>query len=115
MKKIAILRCLQTGFSCTGSGCLKAWNEKEKAFACYKEEDATLAAFLNCNGCDKDPAQDEDMLKKIDRLEKMGVAVVHTSGCTVKDRETGNRCPNIEKIVQMLQQRQIEVVRGTHK
>ena len=33
MKKIAILRCLKTSASCAGAGCLRAFYEKDKAFA----------------------------------------------------------------------------------
>lgn len=115
MKKIAILRCLETSQTCTGSGCLKAWNEKAKAFSCYAEEDVSLAAFLNCNGCEKDPAEDEGMLKKLNRLKAMGVEIVHTSGCTLKDRENQAYCANIEKIVSILHERGIQTVHGTHK
>ena len=33
MKKIAILRCLKTSASCAGAGFLRAFYEKDKAFA----------------------------------------------------------------------------------
>ena len=33
MKKIAILRCLIISASCAGAGCLRAFYEKDKAFA----------------------------------------------------------------------------------
>lgn len=115
MKKIAILRCLETSKRCTGSGCLKAWNEKTKAFARYAGEEVCLAAFFNCNGCDRDPLTDGEMLRKLDRLQSMGVTAVHTAGCTVKDRETRRCCENIEKIAGLLRQRGIEIVPGTHK
>lgn len=115
MKKIAILRCMEVSQRCTGSGCLKAWNNRDKAFAPYADEDVTLAAFLNCNGCEKNPAEDEGMLKKLDRLKAMGVEIVHTSGCTMKDRENQKRCSNVEKIVDMLHERGIQTVHGTHK
>lgn len=115
MKKIAILRCLETSLSCTGSGCMKAWNNKDKAFARYAEEDVMLASFLNCNGCDRDPVTDEGMLKKLDRLQKMGVEIVHISGCAMKDRENQRYCANMTKIVDMLHERGIQTVHGTHK
>lgn len=51
MKKIAVLRCLRTSNNCTGSGCLKAFNNKTNAFAVYEAEETELAAFLNCSGC----------------------------------------------------------------
>ena len=49
MKKIAVLRCLRTSNNCTGSGCLKAFNNKTNAFAVYEAEETELAAFLNCS------------------------------------------------------------------
>lgn len=115
MRKIAILRCLDVSMRCTGSGCLKAWNNRDKAFSTYADEDVTLAAFLNCNGCGQDPAGDEGMIKKLDRLRKMGVEIVHTSSCAMKDRENQVYCPNMEKIVGMLRERGIRTVHGTHK
>ena len=51
MKKIAVLRCLRTSNNCTGSGCLKAFNNKTNAFVVYEAEETELAAFLNCSGC----------------------------------------------------------------
>ncbi len=114
MKKVAILRCMNVSYSCTGSGCLKAWREKSKAFADYDEEDE-LVSFLHCNGCDCDPATDEGMQKKLNRLQKNGVDVVHTSGCTIRDKESGKRCPKIDQLVEMLQERGIKTVHGTHK
>ena len=38
MKKIAVLRCLRVSASCTGSGCLRALNEKTGAFERYGDE-----------------------------------------------------------------------------
>lgn len=113
MKKVAILRCMQVSNSCTGSGCLKAWREREKAFANYGQ-DSELVSFFHCNGCDRNPVTDEGMEKKLNRLVKMGVGVVHTSDCTVRDKATGKRCPKIDQIAEMLQERGIETLHGTH-
>ena len=114
MKKVAILRCMNVSNSCTGSGCLKAWREKTKAFSCY-EEDTELVSFFHCNGCDCDPATDEGMQKKLNRLQKNGVEVVHTSSCTVRDKESGKRCAKIDQLAQLLEERGIQTVHGTHK
>ena len=51
MKKIAILRCLKTSASCAGAGCLRAFYEKDKAFAQYGDEELRLMAMWTCNGC----------------------------------------------------------------
>lgn len=115
MKKLAILRCMNISRSCTGSGCLRACREKSGAFARYEGEETELVSFLHCNGCESDPATDEGMKKKVERLQKFGVEVVHTSNCTVRDKENGVRCPNVEKIVALLRERGIQTVHGTHK
>ena len=52
MKKIAILRCMKVSNSCTGSGCLKAWNGRDRAFAGYAEEDQLISFFHNPHNVD---------------------------------------------------------------
>lgn len=114
MKKIAILRCLNKAESCTGSGCLKSMREKSKAFSPYAGEETELCAFFTCNGCARDPETDEALLKKLDRLQKMGIDVLHTAGCTAKG-EAGAWCENVAKIACLARARGIAVVHGTHK
>ena len=57
MKKIAVLRCLRVSASCTGSGCLRALNEKTgarlnvmamKLCRLLPFLPATAAAKINC-------------------------------------------------------------------
>ena len=114
MKKIAILTCMDVSMRCTGSGCLRACHEKSKGFSRYGEEEIVLISYLHCNGCGADPEQDEGLLKKLNRLQTKGIDVVHTSSCTVRDRSSGIRCAKIDKIADMLQERGIQVVHGTH-
>ena len=100
MKKIAVLRCLRTSNNCTGSGCLKAFNNKTNAFAVYEAEKTEL----------------EGLRKKLDRLVTIGVEAVHLSGCTKKKDAQGEKheCPVITKTAEYLEQQGITVVRGTH-
>ena len=102
MKKIAVLRCLRTSNNCTGSGCLKAFNNKTNAFA----------------GCGdvQMPNNEEGLHKKLDRLVTIGVEAVHLSGCTKKKDAQGEKheCPVITKTAEYLEQQGITVVRGTH-
>lgn len=114
MRKIAILSCLDACQVCTGAACFQAWNEKKKHFSCYSEEDVSFAAFFHCNGCGKDPAGDKGMKEKLDRLQSMGVDTVHTGVCTMKDAKQNIQCPNIAKILDMLHERGIQTVQGTH-
>lgn len=114
MKKIAILSCLDACQVCTGAACFQVWNEKRKHFSCYAEEDVSFAAFFHCNGCSKDPIEDKGMKEKLDRLQSMGVDVVHTGVCTMKDAKQNVQCPNITKVLDMLHERGIKTVHGTH-
>lgn len=114
MKKIAILTCLDACQVCTGASCLNAWNSKSRHFAPYAGEEASLEAFFHCNGCGKDPETDKGMLEKLDRLQSTGVETVHIGVCAVKDREAGTLCPVMEKIRNMLHNRGIQTVLGTH-
>ena len=113
MKRIAILTCLKACQVCTGASCLAAWNGRKGGFAQYTGEDISLEAFCHCNGCDKDPETDAGIREKLERLQKIGVEVVHTGVCTLH-RETKELCPTIAKIHRLLQQRGIQVVQGTH-
>ncbi|MDE7221292.1 MAG: CGGC domain-containing protein [Oscillospiraceae bacterium] len=114
MKHIAILTCLNACGVCTGASCLRAWNRRERGFAPYAGEDASLEAFFHCGGCGTDPETDDGMLEKLDRLQSIGVDTVHTGICAVKDRETGELCPAIAKIQEMLRSRGIKTIVGTH-
>lgn len=112
MKRIAILNCLQANEVCASAACLKAWNERGKAFARYQGEEAELVAFLRCNGCENDPGRDAGMQEKIPRLVKIGADAVHLGVCTKK--QGGIRCPVIQEIERLLQKRGIPCVDGTH-
>ncbi len=114
MKHIAILTCLDACKVCTGASCLKAWNDRTRGFAPYAGEEAQLDAFFHCNGCSSQPEDDPGMREKLDRLQSMGVTAVHTGVCTCKGPDYKAYCPNIAQIVSLLEQRGIQVIRGTH-
>ena len=84
MKKIAILTCIKSNSVCTGASCLKAMNERTRSFAPYKGEPLQLMAFLHCNGCACDYDTDPGFLEKLERLEQIGVEIVHAGICTRK-------------------------------
>lgn len=118
MKKIAIIRCLRTSNTCSGSGCMKAFNNRDKMFSQYGEEPIELTAFLNCSGCGAEemPNSEASFKKKLDRLVDLGIDVVHMSGCTNKKDAQGEKreCPIITKAAEYLQEHGITIVRGTH-
>lgn len=114
MKKIAILTCLRACQVCTGASCLQAWNDKSRYFSVYADEEVQLVAFAHCNGCDSDPATDKGMQEKLDRLQKIGVDMVHTGVCTMMGRDNPTQCPKITAILDELHKRGIQTTHGTH-
>ncbi len=111
MKRIAMLNCLKSNNVCTGAACLQALEQRRKAFASYGEEEVRLLAFMRCNGCEKNPEQDLGMQEKLDRLQSIGVEIIHAGACTQK---RGGECPTITAILKMCEERGMQVVRGTH-
>lgn len=112
MKKIAFLNCLKANRVCTGASCFRAFNNRTRSFERYADQDVEVAAFMRCNGCESDPLTDDGILEKVERLKEEQVETVHLGACT-KNRE-GKRCPTIEKIMKLIEERGIELVDGTH-
>lgn len=117
MKKIAVLRCLRVSASCTGSGCLRALNEKTGAFERYGDETLQAAAVFTCNGCGENKLPNQEGInKKVERIIKMQSDALHLSNCTMPKDENGNRviCPVIKELEDKFTAAGIDVVRGTH-
>ena len=72
MKKIAILINVSSMDSCSCSGCLEAFRTRKAAFSRYGE-DVELAAFTTSGG---------DLEKKIAKMKRKGIKIVHLSTCT---------------------------------
>lgn len=53
MVKIGIIKCIHANDVCTGAGCLNAFNHRTDFFKGYSR-DTELAAFMACNGCEKE-------------------------------------------------------------
>lgn len=115
MCKVAILTCDLANRTCTGAGCMKAFNNREAFFEGYKD-DTKLVAFMHCNGCTDImpymPREDEGMIKKVDRLKNECVDVVHIGVC--RNKRDGYECSRMTEIACMIEERGIKVVRGTH-
>ncbi len=120
MKRIGILTCLHAGEICTGASCLRAFAERKYFFEGYGE-DTQLLAFMKCNGCAEDgaakPREDAGILEKVERLEQEGIETVHVGVCRFRQGPDGNReeCSRLMEICRMIEERGIQVVRGTHR
>lgn len=114
--KIGIIKCLHANEVCTGAGCLKAFGSRTDFFKDY-DENTELTVFMACNGCEEErpqePEEDAGMLEKLERLTREGVQVMHAGVCRIKSN--GKECPRLNKILRMIEEQGISVVRGTHK
>ena len=102
MKRIAIVTCKNAASVCTGASCLQAFRE------CNGVKDQgpfDQGVFPELDG-------DEGMQKKLDRLLKEKVDVVHLGICCWNsEREL---CPWMKKFIPELRQRGFLVKSGTH-
>ena len=104
-----MLNCLNSNKVCAGAACFTAFNKRIRSFERYQGMDVEVAAFMRCNGCGNDPETDAGILEKVERLQQEGVETVHVGICTKnKEGET------IAKIMEMLEEKGMEVVDGTH-
>lgn len=115
MKKIGILTCARSNDVCARVGCLSAFNNRTYFFKDY-ETDTQLTAMMTCNGCTHDtetrPSETPGLLEKVDRLVSEGIHVVHVGVCRMHN---GKECPRITEICELIESKNIHVVRGTHR
>lgn len=114
MKRIVILTCPLSETVCTGGSCLKAFNERIRAFSRYKRENMELVAFMKCSGCGHFPGQDKGLDEKIQYVLDAKPDVVHVGICASKGKEKRKFCPEIEAITTIWEKAGIPIVRGTH-
>ena len=116
MNKIGILTCIHSNNVCARVGCLSAFQNRTDFFQNYPE-DTCLAAMMTCNGCKgtnpTEPAEDKGILEKIDRLVSEKISTIHVGVCRLPDGK--HECPRMTQICDMIEERGIKVVRGTHK
>lgn len=113
MKRVAILRCLQSSAACAASECVKAWKNSKT----YGEEAVEITCVWTCNGCGEYKLPDPDgsnLRKKIDRMKILQLDALHLPGCTSKPNEQGEKilCPTIAGIADELAKEGIVIVKG---
>lgn len=117
MKRIAILRCLQSNDVCTGAACMQALHKKTGAFAMYGDEPLELEAFWSCNGCGDCKLKNQAGIEeKVARIVSLKVDAVHMGVCTKVRNDIGEQvmCRKIVDICECLRQSGITIVDGTH-
>jgi len=87
MKKIGIIRCMQTEDICPGTKDFKAIKEGTSAFE--ETGPAELVGFVSCGGCPGDK-----VVKRAEKLIENGAEIVAFATCMKK----GKTCPNFDQI-----------------
>ncbi len=105
--KIAVVRCDIVSETCPGVACFKAFNKRKVHFGEYGK-DAEIIGFFTCGGC---PGR--RVFRLVDSLLKHDVNVIHLSSCMLMEKSY-SKCPHLEDIKQMIFQKGVKVVEGTH-
>ena len=105
--KIAVVRCDIVSETCPGVACFKSFNRRKVHFGEYGP-DTEMIGFFTCGGC---PGR--RIFRLADSLQKHGVDVIHLSSCMLMEGGYP-RCPHIDDIRQMLFNKGVKVVEGTH-
>lgn len=107
--RIAIGICGKTSGRCSSIGCFRAFNNLDKNFAIYKEEniEAELFAFFSCNLCFEGREEKLEEIGK--RLKDNNIERVHIGKCAINCKE--NRYQEIRDTFKKLD---IEIIEGTH-
>lgn len=104
MKKIAVLRCFEVSSKCSGSGCIKAFNNRTASFNDY-EANSDMVMSIPCSGCSSDSLN--EILNSSKELKKQGVESIHLSTCI------RSKCPYYNEFVHELS-KEFQVVGYTH-
>lgn len=111
---IAIIRCNEHAYTCTGAGCVKAFCGNTGYFEQYQGMEKTLVASTDCCGCENF-GKEEDGVKnplfalRLEKLKTQGAEKVHLANCCKP-----GKCPNFDTIVDMVEDAGFDWERGTH-
>ena len=106
MKKIGILICDRYG-SCAGGKCLRAFHNREGAFAAYAGEEIELVGYATCGGC---PGGNVEYVPA--EMKRNGAEVIHLATGLVVGYPP---CPYLDTFCDLIRVKHgLEVVVGTH-
>jgi len=93
MKEIAVLRCFKVSSKCSGSGCIKAFNNKTASFNNY-EGSLDMVMEIPCSGCSINSLK--EVIDCSEKLKKQGIESIHLSTCI------RGKCPYYNEFVEEL-------------
>jgi predicted metal-binding protein len=110
MKKVGIIRCLQTEDMCPGTTDFKVASQGKLAFE--KTGPVEIIGFVNCGGCPGKKAVNRAKL-----MVERGADIIAFASCISKGNPIGYPCPhfeNIKKAVVNKISNNIEIIDYTH-
>ncbi len=111
MKRIAILVSLETSKICSSIGCFNALNNRKATFERYKDDEIEVVAFFSVDDLNDNFENDEDFIKKVDRLIEIKPDIVHVAVCLMKKMNTNS---SVKYTLDKVKNANIEIVVGTH-
>lgn len=99
MKKIAILNCIDSAIKCSSVDCFGFFQNRERSFSRYEDEDVYMGACVVCDCCKHKDGFENILNEKIERLKKHNIDDVHVSACVTS--ETKN-CEYTKKVIDKL-------------
>ncbi|MBS3970253.1 MAG: CGGC domain-containing protein [Clostridia bacterium] len=91
MKKIGIIRCMQTEDICPGTTDFKAVKEGNLAFE--ETGPGEVVGFVSCGGC-----PGKKVIKRAEKLVEKGAEIIAFASCMKKGNPLGFPCPHFAQI-----------------
>lgn len=110
MKKIGIIRCLQTEDMCPGTTCFKVASTGKSAFEEYGA--CEIIGFVTCGGCPGKQA-----VSRAKTLVDRGAHMIAFASCIYKGTPIGFPCPHAEPMKQAIRKKigdEITILDYTH-
>jgi len=116
---IAVVQCHIAMERCSGYFCQKAFNERSGGFSGYPEDRAYRTLYLTCGGCCGMAVHRKlqdlvKMAKSEEKIEKDKI-VVHLATCITKESYHGPKCPHLDYLKTMIQEKLgLDLLEDTH-
>jgi predicted metal-binding protein len=116
---IAVVQCDIAMERCSGYFCEKALNERSGGFVEYPGERDYRTLYLTCGGCCGRGVHRKlqdlvKMARKQEKIEKDRI-VVHLATCITRESYHGPKCPHLDYLKTMIQDRLgLDLVEDTH-
>ncbi len=118
-KIVAVVQCAIALERCSGFYCANAFHTRQEFFKGYAKDEDIMYMSFSCGGC---PGRRTSRL--VANVKKQGKKhlkaqekdiVVHLSGCIVRDNGHYPKCPHLDYIHAIVEQKRLKVVLGSNE